>query len=315
MAAPQIICFGECMLELSRTVLGGSHWNLGVAGDTYNVAVYLKRLGKDAAYMSALGRDPFSQEMLTAWKGEGISDEYVVTHPDRIPGLYAIRVDESGERSFEYWRNQSAARAFFECSGASALMQRAANTSVLYLSGITLSLFSDAERAQINTLAKSVRASGGDVIFDSNYRPRGWPDKPTAQRVIEDFARQVTIALPTLEDDRALFGDDGHEACARRWLGFGVREVAVKLGDAGSFVATRDLTELVAPEKIVVPKDTTGAGDSFNAGFIAARIDGHDIAEAAQIGNRLAAEVVQHQGAIIRKVLMPSYTRITTRRA
>lgn len=310
----EIVCFGECMLELSRTVLGGSHWNMGVAGDTYNVAVYLNRLGKKAHYMSALGRDPFSLEILAAWKDEGISDEYVVTHPERIPGLYAIRVDENGERSFEYWRSQSAARAFFECTGASALMQRATKASALYLSGITLSLFSDAERVQIISLAKSVRASGGDVIFDSNFRPRGWPDKPTAKRVIEEFARQVTIALPTLDDDRALFGDDGHEACARRWLGFGVREVAVKLGDAGSFVASRETTRLVPPEKILAAKDTTGAGDSFNAGFMAARLDGRDIAEAALIGNRLAAEVVQQQGAIIRKVLMPSYTRITAGR-
>lgn len=308
-----IICFGECMLELSRTVLGGSHWNMGVAGDSYNVAVYLKRLGKNAAYMSALGRDPFSQEMLSAWKEEGIGDEYVVIHPDRLPGLYAIRVDGKGERSFEYWRGQSAVRAFFECAGAAALMQRAGSASALYLSGITLSLFSDAERLQIYALARTVRANGGDVIFDSNYRPRGWPDKATACRVIEEFGRQVTIALPTLEDDRALFGDNDAESCARRWLNFGVREVAVKLGDAGSFVASRETTQMVSPERVLVAKDTTGAGDSFNAAFIAARFDGYDIAQAAQIGNRLAAEVVQQPGAILRKILMPSYARIATR--
>lgn len=306
---PPIICFGECMVELSRSPVGTS-WALGFAGDTYNVAVYLKRLGNDVGYMTAVGEDHFSREMKAAWTDEGINVDLALAHPTRTPGLYAIVLDEHGERSFEYWRSQSAARAFFECRGAEQLMKTAEQARVLYLSGITLSLFDERGHARIAALAAAIRAQGGDVVFDSNYRSRGWDTPLSARRAMQDMARHVTIALPTLEDDRALFGDETAERCATRWLGWGVREVAVKLGAEGAYVATRSAAETIAPSATIAVKDTTGAGDSFNAAYISARLHGKAPAEAAATGNRLAATVVQHPGAIIRKVVMPSIFRL-----
>ncbi len=300
----RIVAFGECMVELSRTSLGGSSWALSHAGDCYNVAAYLARLGCDVGFMSAIGRDTFSDEMRAEWEAEGVVIELVLTHPERIPGLYAIRVDSAGERSFTYWRDQSAARAFFGCPGADAALARAATASVLYLSGITLSLYTDAERERIMTLASSVRANGGTVVIDSNYRPRGWSSKADARRAVEAIARIATIALPTLEDDVALFGDTDVESCAARWLSMGVSEVAIKLGAQGSYVASRTQRELVASEPRAAV-DTTGAGDSFNAGYIAARLAGHEATAAAGVGNRLAATVIGHRGAIIPRVVMP----------
>ena len=281
-------------------------------GDCYNVAAYLARLGCDVAFMSAIGQDDFSAEMHAAWVAERVGTDLVVTHADRIPGLYAIRVDDSGERTFTYWRTQSAARAFFECRGADVAMTSAATASLLYLSGITLSLYSEAERRRIAALASSVRANGGDVVLDSNYRQRGWPNRAEARREIEALGRIATIALPTLEDDVALFEDRDAESCAARWLSMGVREVAIKLGEKGSFVASGAARQLVACEarKAV---DTTGAGDAFNAGYIAARVDGHEATVAAGVGNRLAAAVVGHRGAIIPRVVMP--TRLLPSRA
>jgi 2-dehydro-3-deoxygluconokinase len=305
MAAGDIICFGECMLELSRTSLAGSSWNLGVAGDTYNVAVYLRRLGLGAEYMTALGNEEFSQDIKDAWAVEEIGDSWCLTNTELLPGLYAIRVDQGGERTFSYWRAQSAARSFFECRGAELLLKRAENAQLLYLSGITLSLFGETGRARIRHLADAVRKNGGKVAFDSNYRPRGWPDKAVARRVIEEFGRHVDIALPTLEDDQELFGDSDGPSCAARWRRLGVSEVAVKLGAKGAYVASEEGEGTVDAVSVVNVRDTTGAGDSFNAGYIAARLNGHSPLQAAETGCRLAASVVQHPGAIIRKMLMP----------
>ncbi len=301
----RIIAFGECMVELSRSAPGAQSWQLGFAGDSYNVAVYLKRLGHDVDYMSALGKDVFSADMRAAWAAEGIGDGLTLTHATRAPGLYAIRVDDAGERSFQYWRGEAAVRDFFNCPGAESALARAAQARLLYLSGITLSLFTPAERDRIGALAAAVRAHGGDVAFDSNYRARGWPDAATARAAMSDFARHVSIALPTLDDDRALFGDSHAEGCARRWLAAGAREVAVKLGREGAFVTDGTDGQLVAGTAVATPRDTTGAGDSFNAAFIAARLAGADLVTAAETGNRLAAVVVQHPGAIIRKLVMP----------
>ena len=183
----QIVCFGECMVELSRTLLGGQSWHLSYAGDSYNVAVYLARMGQNVAYMTALGQDEFSSEMRAEWAKENVGTNLALTHKDRIPGLYAIRVDDQGERSFTYWRGESAARAFFDCTGASSALAQAAKAGLLYTSGITLSLFTDGERARIHRLAEDVRNAGGLVAFDTNYRPKGWADAMTARRAIEGF--------------------------------------------------------------------------------------------------------------------------------
>ncbi len=301
---PRIVCFGECMIELSRTALGGKSWALGHAGDCYNVAAYLARLGCNASFMSAIGTDMFSNEMYEAWVSEGVGTEFVLRHPERTPGLYAIRVDSSGERSFSYWRDQSAARAFFECYGANAALAAASTARVLYLSGITLSLYTEQERDRIRAVATAVRANGGDVVLDTNYRPRGWPARVTARRAIEALASSVTMALPTLEDDAALFGDRDARACADRWLQLGVNEVAVKLGPKGSLVATASGHQMVSTEPRQAV-DTTGAGDSFNAAYLAARLAGHAPMAAARIGNRLAGIVVGNRGAIIPRVVMP----------
>lgn len=301
---PRIVCFGECMIELSRTALGGKSWTLSHAGDCYNVAAYLARLGCNVSFMSEIGTDMFSNEMYEAWTAEGVGTEFVLRHAERAPGLYAIRVDSSGERSFSYWRDQSAARAFFDCYGANAALAAASSAQVLYLSGVTLSLYTDAERARISTLAKAVRANGGDVALDTNYRPRCWPDRVTARRTIEALAPAVTIALPTLDDDATLFGDRDAKDCADRWLQMGANEVAVKLGPKGSLVATASGQQMVSTEPRQAV-DTTGAGDSFNAAYLAARLAGHAPLAAASIGNRLAGIVVCNRGAIIPRVVMP----------
>jgi 2-dehydro-3-deoxygluconokinase len=301
---PQILCFGEAMLELSHA--DADSWRMGVAGDTYNVAVYLKRLGCDTAFMTALGRDDFSADIKAAMAREGLGPDWCLTHPARTPGLYAIRLDEAGERSFSYWREASAARAFFDCEGAEALLAAASGCGVLYFSAITLSLFDDAGRAQVVALAKAVRQRGVRVAFDSNYRPRGWADAATAVRAIAGLAGAIDIALPTFSDDAALFGDRDPAACAARWHGLGASEVAVKLGADGAFLSSPDATAQVPAVAVTEVADTTGAGDSFNAGYLAARQAGLAPREAAAAGCRLAAAVIRHPGAIIPPSAMPA---------
>jgi 2-dehydro-3-deoxygluconokinase len=302
---PQIVCFGECMVELSRTMLGGKSWNLGFAGDTYNVAVYIQRLGLPTAYMTAIGEDEFSAEMKAMWESEGINTALALHHANRVTGLYAIRLDEAGERSFTYWRSQSAARAFFQCSGAEAALAKAATTRLLYLSGITLSLFTHEERSRILRLAEAVRANSGQVAFDTNYRAKGWPDKNEALEAFTAFGRLANFMLPTLEDDCSLFGEESAENCADRWLALGADEVVVKQGERGALVTTRTGSQTIEAQKVSQVKDTTGAGDSFNAAYLANRVSGKDAVAAAMEGALLAATVVQHPGAILPRVLMP----------
>lgn len=307
MAAPQVLCFGEAMLELSCS--GADNWRMGVAGDTFNVAVYLRRLGCDAGFMTALGQDDFSADIKAAMAREGLGADWCLTHPTRAPGLYAIRLDEVGERSFAYWREASAARAFFDCEGAERVLEAASACGLLYFSAITLSLFDEAGRARVVALAQSARRQGVRVAFDSNYRPRGWPDAATAARAIEALAGAIDIALPTFSDDAALFGDPDPAACAARWKGLGASEVAVKLGERGAYLSSADGTAHVPAQVVAEVVDTTGAGDSFNAGYLAARAHHLPTEEAARFANRLAGQVIQFSGAIIPFDAMPAKSR------
>jgi 2-dehydro-3-deoxygluconokinase len=302
---PRVVAIGECMVELSRTVLGGRSWAVGHGGDSYNVAAYMHRLGLDTAYVTALGRDSFSDELREAFAEEGIDTTHVLTHPTRNVGMYAIRVDEGGERSFTYWRSDSAARALFECEGASEAISAAREADLLYVSAITLSLFGSAGRMQLGTLAASVRRNGGRVAFDTNYRVAGWPDVETARRTIAEFGRHVDIVLPTLADDSLLFGDRDAEACARRWHDAGATEVVVKLGEKGALLSADRKTTMQPPILSGPVRDTTGAGDSLNAAYLAARLYGIPPEQAIVRGVTLAGAVIGQPGAIIPRYQMP----------
>lgn len=297
-----IVAVGECMLELSRTGQNkrlGEGWRLGFAGDTFNTAYYLRRLGLPVAYMTALGIDDYSVEMRAAWTGLGIDVSLVLTDTARLPGLYAISTTPNGERSFNYWRSDSAARQLFTLPGIDAALASAAQAELLYLSGITLSLFGAPERARLLRLAQAIRQRGGIVAFDPNYRPRGWPDVAAARAAIAAFAPAVSVALPTAEDEVQLWGEVTPAQIASRWLDWGAEEVAIKLGADGCVVATRAASVSVPAVPVDTVVDTTGAGDSFNAAYLAARRSGRFAPEAGAAGNILAAEVVQQPGALL----------------
>jgi 2-dehydro-3-deoxygluconokinase len=302
----RIAVIGEALLELTHSP--GTGDKLGFGGDTLNTAIYLARLGNAPHFISALGTDPYSDHLLRQWEKECVQVGHVLRHPSRLPGLYAIQTDHAGERSFYYWRENSAARAFFEMERAGQALAFAREADWLYLSGITLSIFDEAGREALGLVAQAVKARGGNVVFDPNYRPRGWRDAEEAQKAIADIGQHVTLALPTIEDENALYGQVGGAAHAARWAGWNVPQIVLKCGSEGAILygETGDTDGVRVPvEATIKPIDTTGAGDSFNAAFIGACLDGKDVISAARAGNRLAGSVIQHRGAVIPREAMP----------
>jgi 2-dehydro-3-deoxygluconokinase len=198
----RVASIGECMVEFSAATDG--LFARGFGGDTLNTALYLARLGVNTSYVTALGDDPLSDAMLAAWKIEGIKTDEVLCLPGRLPGLYMIERDVRGERSFLYWRDRAPAREFFDRADDAAL-ERLSRFDWLYLSGISLSLYGEAGRARLTELLEAVRRNGGRVAFDGNYRPHGWGDTATARRAFNDILPLTDLALPTLEDEQALF--------------------------------------------------------------------------------------------------------------
>jgi len=287
--------FGEAMLEYHAH--GGAGLRYG--GDTLNTAIHMARRGCDVAFVTAVGVDPVSDALVAAWQAEGLDISHVHRHPERSPGIYAIHLDEHGERSFLYWRDRSAAREMFAMPGMAATLDRARECELVYFSLITLAIVGDCGRNHLLDLARERKAAGLSVAYDSNFRPALWPDSRVAQAVSSRAMGSATIGLPTDTDERELHGvAQSAEEIAERWFGAGCPEVVVKAGEHGCVARSGSHSCRRYPASPVEVIDSSGAGDAFNAGFLASRIRGADISEAIAAGQELAVRTLGHFGAI-----------------
>ena len=288
------------MAEIRREPAAG--FRVGFAGDTFNTAVYCAReFGPSAriGYCTRVGRDPLSRAFLSAARDEGIDVSQVGSDDERNIGIYAVSTDDTGERSFHYWRGDSAARRLFSSGETPASLPPA---SVVYLSGITLAILDPSARGRLVAHLRGLRGRGAcHVAFDSNYRPRLWEDAETARRTVGEMWRVADIALPSLDDEIALFGDADEEAVIARFAASDWRACAIKRGARGpvSPLLARDAHPEFAPAPDVV--DTTAAGDSFNGGYLAALLRGEDERRCLAAGHDIASRVVGAPGALIER--------------
>lgn len=297
----KIAIFGECMIEFKGQIFGDMTQYFG--GDTLNSAYYLSCLGKGVSvnYVSALGNDGYSQAMLAAWQAEGINTDNVLIDEKRKPGIYMIQVDEQGERSFEYWRDQSAARFIFQHHDINRVITRLEDQDVFYFSGISIAILPDEDRIKFIELLQHLKSKGIKIAFDSNYRPALWKDLAETKQVYAKLLPFVDIALLTDDDEYTLWQENSPEQIITRTHQQGVELVLVKQGPVGcrysinngesNFVPTTPVTKVI---------DTTSAGDSFNAGFLSQYLNQASLTDACLYGHKIAAQVIQQQGAIVK---------------
>jgi len=302
-----IAVIGECMIELSQKENGLSR---GFGGDTLNTAVYLARQNSSLSvnYVTALGTDSFSDEMIAAWQQENIHTSLIQQMENKLPGLYVIETDAQGERTFYYWRNDAAARYWLESDRADEICQQLAHFDYLYLSGISLAILTPSGRDKLMALLVACRRNGGKIIFDNNYRPRLWSSITDAQAAYAAMLACTDIAFLTLDDEQLLWGENPVDKVIARTHAAGVAEVVIKRGAESCLVSLADQPVIEVPAMRLPPSrivDTTAAGDSFSAGYLAVRLGGGNVQEAARRGHLTASTVIQHRGAIIPLSAMP----------
>lgn len=299
----RILSLGEMMVELSG--IGDGLWRQGFAGDTFNTAWYLAGLRPRwrVAYGTRLGQCAMSEAALAAIVEAGINADWITRDPKRTIGLYMIAL-QNGERSFSYWRSDSAARHLADDEAWLTAACDAAD--VIYLSGITLAILDPAARKRLLDTLRGRR-----VVFDPNIRPRLWEDARTLRNTLTDAAALAEICVPSFDDEAAAFGDTSPEVTATRYAAVGATEVIVKNGSGPLAVLSRGQKLAACASRAVSPVDTTGAGDSFNAGFLAARLDGADAVSAVTAGQALAALVVQHRGALVPRDALSQFIQET----
>jgi 2-dehydro-3-deoxygluconokinase len=294
----RVVCIGECMVELRAT--GADSFTRAYSGDVYNTAVYLKRSLPNAQvqFLTATGDDAMSGAMRRAWQQEGIDDALAFTVGGGSPGLYFIENDARGERRFQYWRSHSAARRWLSLlRDRDETVLRGAD--VVYLSGITLAILSPAEREGALELLRRLRPHVGRIAFDPNVRLTLWETVQAAEAAIGAALSIADIALPSTEDAALLLRIDDPAAQMHRLQGFGAREVALTLGADGCLVAEGAVHTRLAAPGVAVITDTSGAGDAFNGAYLASRLRGESVVEAARSGLLLGSRVVTHAGAVV----------------
>lgn len=308
MTTQHIAVIGECMIELSEKE---GQLSRRFGGDTLNTSVYIARQVEPTQlsvhYVTALGRDNFSSEMLASWQQEQLQTDLIQRMDDKLPGLYFIETDDTGERTFYYWRNDAAARYWLTAPDAEQICQKLARFNYLYLSGISLAILDRQSRQRLIALLAECRRNGGKVIFDNNYRPRLWSSQDEAQQIYRQVLSNTDLAFLTLDDEELLWGQLPLAALIKRTQEFGVGELVIKRGaDACLVVTSAGQQEIpavkLAKEQVI---DTTAAGDSFSAGYLAVRLSNGTAADAARRGHLLASTVIQHHGAIIPLTAMP----------
>ncbi|MEU5881930.1 sugar kinase [Spirillospora sp. NPDC047279] len=299
--APRVALIGECMIELRH--LSADRLALGYAGDVFNTAAYLARSAApgtvDVQFVSVTGDDPYSLAMREHWHAYGVRDTYARVLPGGKAGLYLIRTDERGERTFQHYRRGSAARDLFGPDQPAGIDDAIAGHDLVYLSGITLSILTEAARARLVDVLAETRRRGGRVAYDGNYRPSGWSSPREAAGAANAVLAHTDIALPSLDDDRLVHGDGDVGACVARLRAAGVGEIVVKLGERGCVIAGERSLEAVPAVAGAAVVDTTSAGDAFNGAYLAARLAGVAARPAAEAGALLAAEVIGHPGALL----------------
>lgn len=302
MTVKKVVAFGECMLEIQANGFGPAAFAYG--GDTFNTSIYLRRCSRpqdmQVSYATALGNDPLSEKLMDEWRREGLELGFIRQIEGKLPGMYLIETDDQGERRFHFWRDNSAARNYFD-SLLTPLEKHAHDIDCIYFSGISLAILDTGSRQRLFTLVKQLKNKGRHVVFDNNYRPRLWHSREVTREVFEQAFSLSTLALITADDHQAVFGLSSLEQATQHAQSLSLSEIVIKRGALPTLVKSKDTATWlsVATQSVQTVVDTTAAGDSFAAGYLSRRLMGGTAKEAVDFGNHLAARVIQHRGAII----------------
>ncbi len=285
-----ITCLGEPMLEFVRQ--DGGLWKQGFGGDTANTAIMAARSGAKVAYLTALGADRFGDELVAVLGREGVETGWIRRSETAPTGIYFVEPHES-QRFFTYYRDGSAASRITPGDLPEDLLD---STRILHVSAISEAI-SDTASYSVKAAMARVRAAGGMVSYDTNLRLKLWGGIETARAAVHGSMAECDIALPSEDDAEALTGLEDENAIIDFYLDLGARIVALKLGERGAIVATREERRPIAPKKST-PVDSTGAGDAFAGGFLASLLRQGDPFVAGEDAAALAARVVSALGAV-----------------
>jgi 2-dehydro-3-deoxygluconokinase len=245
-------------------------------------------------FVTRIGTDRFSERFAREMAADGLEGIGVMRDQERQMGLYLIELD-GVERSFHYWRKDSAARRLAD--DKAELKAALEGAGLIHLSGITLAILAPDARVNLHSALKEAREAGSIISFDPNIRPRLWASSEECRDAINAMLGISDIVLPSFDDEASLWGDRSPAETVARLAGHGIGEVIVKNGASPVHVRIDGQEAIIPTPEVKDIRDTTGAGDAFNAGYLAARLTGKTMSAAIASAQNLSAEVIRTLGA------------------
>jgi len=295
-----VVVMGECMIEFSA--IENDVYKQSFAGDVYNTAVYLKRLQNDFTKVSILtgvGADDFSKQMISDFKLNGIDTSFVQYIEDRQPGTYLIQTSDLGERSFIYWRESSAAKSCISKLNNACKHSLINQCDIFYFSGISIAILDKQDRDAFWQLLTQLRDSGSLIVFDSNFRRNLWCSTDDAASQFKKAFEISSIVFAGVEDFELLYDLSNFTSINNFLADYSISELIIKNGPDGIFYRSTNSEFTYEIEPIANVIDTTSAGDSFNSGYLSARINKCSALNAIKHACRVSGCIIQYKGAII----------------
>ncbi|HPZ16196.1 MAG TPA: sugar kinase [Sphaerochaeta sp.] len=289
-----VVTIGESLVALipdSHTKLRYvQNFTKTVAGAESNVAVGLAKLGHRASWLSKVGDDEFGHYVIRELRAEGVDTDAVILDGDHPTGLMIKEFSPSLQSSVYYYRKGSAASTL-KCDDID--WDFLAQAKIIHISGITAAI-SASSRQMVYAVAEFAKQHGILFSFDPNIRRKLWSLEEATEALVPLFSLADIVLLGD-EEAQILLQTDEQEQVASALHARGARWVALKQGAEGAYVSDGK-TGISIPAEPVQVADTIGAGDAFNAGFLAGILEGKTVAECGRMGAVMGALAVASYG-------------------
>lgn len=267
-----------------------THFRASVSGAEMNVAVGLARLGLCPRYMTRLGSDPRADRIRIFMRKNGIADDLIITDPSHLTGAMMKNKAEPGKHEIYYFRQDSAAS--FLCEQDVDAIDLT-DIRAVHFTGIFPSISKSAADAA-RRLVKRAKENDIIVVFDPNLRCQLWNSSPETIALLNEFAAQADVFLPSLKEAETLCGLTDAEEIADHYLSLGTKKVVVKLGKQGAYYKSRVESGVAPTFQADAVVDTAGAGDGFAAGLISGLCEEIPLGEAVVRANAVGSMQIQN---------------------